>query len=193
MRCACDGAASLCNDGMQQTTCKMGNHATGNVRRATCNVTTCQNGIGMDKRQETTENARFATGNRRHARWVRQRTRDTMRLGTCVMQRATDGSQNMYQTRCDVGPGERQHTLLRHGALGRATGKQTTGNAHQTRSHKQQCRRRRKGQRARHHRKMCNRHNATCNAQQGKCNGRHAACNGKRQAKSAMQWTTCNT
>jgi hypothetical protein len=176
MRCVCDGAVSLCNvatDDMQQTT--------------------CQNGIGMDKRQEATENARFATGNRRHARWVRQRTRDKMRLGTCVMQRATDGSQNMYQTRCDVGQAtDNTH----HATWGTGAGNRKTDHrqrAADTIPQTAMPQTTRKGQRARHHRNMCNRHHATCNAQQGKCNGRHAACNRKRRATCAMQWTTCNT
>ena len=46
-----------------------------------------------------------------------------MRLGTCVMQHATDDSQNMYQTRCDVG----QATDITHQAtLGTGAGHRKT-------------------------------------------------------------------
>jgi hypothetical protein len=152
--------------GWEQATGKR-HHATGNGRHASCNVTTCQNGIGMDKRQEATEIARFATSNGRLA------------------------TQNMYQARCDVDPSDRQRTPrdLGHWGGQQENGQEAPCSRHEPRNSNTAddtqgttC--------------MAPQENvqqAPRNVRRGKCNGRHAACNITRQVTCAMQWTTCNT
>ncbi len=65
--------------------------------------TTCQNGIGMDKRQEATENSRFATSNIWHAQDGPGNAQETRcDRGTCVMQHATDDSHRRTCTSRDA-------------------------------------------------------------------------------------------